>query len=265
MNDACMPDGLWRRLAIENPDGSGDITTLVYWLQAGSFYADIRIPADRPEIAAPGDLSALPEDALRALARQHGFAGETRVQGNRCTWHRWLDYQPASHTPDEGRLEFNGRMLVEYGLHAPYIEHWWHEDEGTGRYAVFRLQGDRDGLLLTDGRHFMRAISRPAMLPQSESLEALLKPGADHEQLLCLLDCEISFGRCEGPLQSWLVMHSTLPWLEGEPAFAMDSTAWHEHGKCLSESLPGNGRRKWELCAWKEMDLTLFHQEASDE
>jgi len=224
--------GLWRRLAIEYPDGTGDTTTDVYWLQAGNIYADLRIPADRPSVSMDQCQHGLTQQELAAIARQEGFAGETSVRGGLCTWHRWLDQQPATPLPDEGRLVFNGRMLVEYGIHAPYVEHWWHESDGDGGYLAFRLQGEREGVLLVVGDYFMRAIAR-----QSKDQGATADP-----------ECEISFGRCEGEPGSWTVLRSSLPWREGTRLFVAGSPRITGGADALLEPLAGGTSRTWQLC-----------------
>jgi hypothetical protein len=44
--------GLWRRRSIEWPDGRPDDTTIVYWLQTESAFADIRSAKARRSIRA---------------------------------------------------------------------------------------------------------------------------------------------------------------------------------------------------------------------
>ncbi|WP_018294562.1 hypothetical protein [Mariprofundus ferrooxydans] len=262
MTQPLVASGLWRRLAIENPDGSGDTSTQVFWLQAGSYYADIRIPADRPAVA-EGEIE-LSNDLLRALARQQGFAGETVAAGELCLWQRWLDFQPPALVPDEGRLEFNGRMLVEYGVHAPYIEHWWYEEDASGHYAAFRLQGECSGMLLIAGGYFMRAIGRAQALPQGMALEYLIEQAAgNRQQLASLLDCEISFGRCDGAPRSWRITHSTLPWLEGDKLFAAGAPDWQGREQ-LVEPLAETGERLWLRCESTDSGISVFDREAYD-
>jgi len=230
--------GLWRRLAIEYPDGSGDTTSEVYWLQAGDLYADLRIPAGRPQLPEPEQGSDVPVNDLHQLAEQQGFAGNIRLQGEQCTWYRWLDYQPVSATPDEGRLYGNGRMLVEYGIHQPYIEHWWHEDRGRDGYVGFRLQGSTAGVLLVVGEHFMRAVGQPYGVDG----------GTDsHGESAALPDCEISFGRRHGNAEEWLILRSTKPWLEGKRLFAGGDPLWGEYERHVIEPLEGGSKRTWEL------------------
>ena len=74
---AAVPEwlrGLWRRRSIRFADGSYDDTTVVYWLQGDSAFADIRIPAGRPVIRDRDELAELSDGELLALTRQGGFA-----------------------------------------------------------------------------------------------------------------------------------------------------------------------------------------------
>jgi hypothetical protein len=48
--------GLWTRSLIILPDGTGDATSVVSWLQGLSLYADLRIPAGRPDFRHAADL-----------------------------------------------------------------------------------------------------------------------------------------------------------------------------------------------------------------
>ena len=119
--------GLWRRLSLEGTDGAGDVTTTVLWLQTDRVYADIRVPADRPDFARVGGFADLTPDQAAFLARQEGFAGRLLWRGDCCHWERTIDFAPSDGPPDEGRLRRDRRMLVEDGLHAAYVEHWWQE------------------------------------------------------------------------------------------------------------------------------------------
>lgn len=103
--------GIWRRDALVRPDGSTDGTTQVYWFQARTLFADIRLPAGDP-------LSVL-----------EGFAGWTALCEERgalrCRWERRLDWRP-SDVDDVGRLTWieGGARLREDGVEAPYHEVW---------------------------------------------------------------------------------------------------------------------------------------------
>ena len=112
--------GLWRRRVLKTAD-LVDSETTVYWLQAGSIYADIRVPANRPRCDSLDDAST---GTLRGLAQQQGFAGNLQAEGNLLTWHRWLDYQPPTPVADVGRVHFENEVLIENGALASYMEEW---------------------------------------------------------------------------------------------------------------------------------------------
>lgn len=196
--------GLWRRRSITWPDGRRDDTTTVYWLQTASAFVDIRIPA-----APRRDRTPL------GLARQGGFAGWTELAADRCRWHRQIDFQPPSGRPDEGRLYRLDGVLVEEGVHEPYVEVW--ERVGAGAGAV-RVERAAEGeMLVACGDAFLFARDRPRVLPQAASLEALVRAATGDEEIAALLDCEISFGLRAGGRVPWEIRLSTLPRREGAP------------------------------------------------
>ena len=220
--------GLWRRRSIEYPDGRRDDTTVVYWLQAESAFADIRIPGHRPDLRARGGLTGLSEEERAALALQAGFAGWTELTGDRCRWHRTIDYQPPSGVPDEGRLRLHDSVLIEEGVHDPYVEVWepieCNVQLGPADIATVRptcvahhteASGRRESLVVC-GDVFIYARDRATALPQAVSLEALVRAAAGRpSELVHLLDCEISFGLCRGGRVPWEIRLSTLPFREG--------------------------------------------------
>jgi hypothetical protein len=99
--------GRWRRTLLVRSDGSTDRTTSVTWLQADTFYVDLRLPVDG--------------------AAREGFAGRVRADGPWTCWDRLVDLHPPAATPDEGRLDPDAAGLVETGRHDPYVEHWLRE------------------------------------------------------------------------------------------------------------------------------------------
>ena len=74
--------GVWRRTLLTTPEGVEDRTTEVRWLQCGSLFLDLRIPAAAQSAGAP------PE----ALAASVSFAGRVTFEGGRCSWHREVDF-----------------------------------------------------------------------------------------------------------------------------------------------------------------------------
>lgn len=210
--------GLWRREVITAP-GFRDETTQVLWLQTRSWYADLRVPIDRPA-AAPGFYGCGPAE-LEALGKIQGFAGELAVTDGIALWRRDFDRQPPGELPDEARCAVEGDVLVEDGLHADYQEIWRREPGGDGLLAAFDLVGDpgqqaSGGLLVIAGEHLMefRARSGPRLAggSLSELVEARLAAG-DRAAAEELLDTQIRYAaRRDG---DWRVQLSSHPWLEG--------------------------------------------------
>lgn len=221
--------GLWRRRSIEYADGRRDDTTIVYWLQTESAFADIRIPVDRPDVRGRVGLEALSTDELTSLAGQAGFAGWTELDGDLCQWHRTIDYQPPTGVPDEGRLRLENGVLIEEGVHERYVEVWEPIGCGPGRFGVMARppsEAARREVLITWGDVFMFARPRDTALPRAASLAELLNTAPRRSTKIApLLDCEISFGYLRGGSVPWEVRLSTLPFREGNSGFARGDRA----------------------------------------
>jgi len=211
--------GLWRREVITAP-GFHDETTRVLWLQTETWYADLRVPIDRPGPKGEGfgDYSA---DELMALARIQGFAGQLAVDGDIFFWRRDLDVQPASGDRDEARCSQDGEVLVEDGLHADYQEIWRREAASLAPQAAFRLAGaGREGLLVVGGEHLIEFVARPGAAPVGKSLAVLVEAAlaADRrEEAEALLGARVRYARRDAD-GAWITQLSSMPWLEGLPA-----------------------------------------------
>lgn len=196
-----VPDaylGVWQRTLLTTTAGLRDTTTQVYWLQTAHLFADLRIPQPAP--TQPAELAA-----------QAGFAGVTAIDGERCQWHRAIDFQPPSGRDDIGRMRFERPdYLIEDGLDDSYHEVWERLPESLGRNAgVWLTAADgRQGCLLLAGDCFLFAASRAQALPAAGSLSELL---AEAEQPEGLLDFELSFGRHGAGQHPWRIELSTLP------------------------------------------------------
>lgn len=168
--------GLWRRRGIWRSNGSSDLTTQVWWFQAERYHIDLRIPVGRAGI--------------------NGFAGETVVEGERCTWHPAIAYPAISGELDAGWMRFDDADHVhETGLDNSYEEDWYREP--TGAMHGMRLQdphSDQLAYLLISDSWMAWACGSPS--------------GA----------CEITIYRREQ--QQWLAIASSLPTLP--PAVALD-------------------------------------------
>ena len=116
--------GHWVRNWIKAP-GFEDHSTRVHWMQAGGLYADIRIPADRPDLSGASSLSALSPDHLLSLGQAEGFAGHVTLDGDHCTWEREINFHGTPDSLDVGAIHFDAQgSMIETGVHADYSELW---------------------------------------------------------------------------------------------------------------------------------------------
>lgn len=250
-----VPDaylGVWRRHLLETPGGR-DTDSRVHWLQARHWHADLRIPADRPAFAGITQLAECDDAQLAWLASQQGFCGVTQVSGECCTWHRQVDFQPASGRRDVGRMAFAGECVVETGVEDDYREEWERLPESRGGGAVLELVVEAGELaarrtwLLVAGACFVYVRARPQPLPRKaadlSSLIAAVRPS--RAQLLDWLDFEISFGQRAGP-DAWRIQRSTLPFREGQAVTAPGAIRRVGHQLAL-EDAPD---RRWLIRDW---------------
>jgi hypothetical protein len=119
--------GLWRRTLLIESDGARDATTSVTWLQGITGYVDSR-----------------------------GFAGTLHQRGDVFEWHRAVDLEPPGPFPDAGSMHWDGRTLIETGVHENYVEHWVRDEapaEPCGALFLTAPDGGA-GLLVRVGRRF---------------------------------------------------------------------------------------------------------------
>jgi hypothetical protein len=238
--------GLWRRRVLRTSE-SVDHSTKVLWLQTGSLYADLRIPADRH-----------PAEPY-SLAEQQGFAGMLEVDGNVLTWHRWLDFQPPG-LADIGRITWEGDRMIERGVLADYYEEWERVAGWSSSHVALRLVAESDalgnstprtGVLLAVGKHFACALGRRAPMPVGSSLKHMLeRNGCASADVATMLDCRIAFGCTDG--RGWRVRAATHPGLESQPCFS-EHAGWRrkDESTYLEHSEDGV-TREWDIVAASE-------------
>jgi hypothetical protein len=224
-----VPDaylGVWQRTLLTTRDGLHDSSTQVFWLQTAQLFADLRIPRPRPQ-------------TLADLARQAGFAGVTEVTGERCQWHRAIDFQPPSGRADIGRMHFErADYLLEDGLDGSYHEVWERLPDSLGRNWGQWLQGNdgRQGCLLLAGDYFLFASGRAQALPPAADLTTLLAQQADSK---ALLDFELSFGRQHCAARPWSIELSSRPERAGKTLLPAHVDPDQPAQLCSAEVLAG--------------------------
>ncbi len=217
----------WERLwVINNNQGPPENTVNVRNIQTPTLFGDCRIPKDRPAFPNAHSLADLSNAELATLYPQEGFSGYTTTEGYIVTWHHEIDYQPPDGSIDIGRFELlGGRNVLEHGVQASYLEHWWRLEDAGGYFLgikVMRNQGHGQQrvheILSVAGDHFIYARNRPFDLPMANNLADLIKKEKyTRKQILAVLDCEVSHGFVLGGRQPWEVQFSTLPFKENKP------------------------------------------------
>jgi hypothetical protein len=224
--------GLWRREVITTPAGHRDETTRVLWLQTRSWYADLRVRADRPDRPGAIGFADYTDAELVQLAAVQGFAGQLTARDGICLWRRDLDYQPSSDDLDEARFAIEGEVMIEDGIHSDYQEIWRREPRSLAPLAAFELTEDTAqpyaaGLLVVAGDHFMEIRNRLTPLPRGKKLAevvtAALEAG-DRDAAVAALSMRISLGRIDAG--AWSVTLSSYPWLEGRPLWSGGDVAF---------------------------------------
>ncbi|OYY64036.1 MAG: hypothetical protein B7Y51_05000 [Burkholderiales bacterium 28-67-8] len=258
--------GVWRRNQLDIP-GLRDTTTWARWLQT-RWHADLRVPdaARTAEVLS----AASPHPAL---ALQTGFFGRTEVHwpppsGERCTWHRHLDWQPDRGRPDTGWMAFERAegTVIETGLNGDFREEWERIPNSTGRSMVLaELAPSTAGAAgeaapcgtrwLLSGECLMRVRPRQTgwlaaagtVLPWPEGTapgDTLAVVVSRHPQAAAaLLDFEISYGSLRDG--HWRIEHSTHPALEGRT----EAFAAHRLDEQRAE-LAGGYRTAWRVLEW---------------
>jgi hypothetical protein len=224
-----VPDlmlGCWRRAWIEFADGTRDDTTTVVWLQTESLMVDVRIPADRRDLAHRRGLDDCTIDDMRVLAATDASSGFTEcgpvttnshgVRSAIAVWHtrgHGVNFQPVSAFPEPGLMTWNddGTVMFEQAPSGAYTEEWRLVPGSREPLTVTSLGNDtayRAGDIAVVVR------DRAIPIPRQARLNELLDEYADDRSALRgLLDCEFSVA--ERTEDGWTIFASTLPWKEG--------------------------------------------------
>jgi hypothetical protein len=116
--------GAWVRRSVMIDDGPSFETQFVIWLQAGSCYADVRVP-------------------LHPDADERCFAGRSGWDGEGYRWTHHFDLEPGSPAADDiGLLVWDHDALIERGVYPTldgsvrYEETWIPLDGSDGPYLA---------------------------------------------------------------------------------------------------------------------------------
>jgi len=128
--------GGWLRRSIAVGGGPAQETATVWWLQASTRFADLRVP-------------------LAQDGRAQSFAGATTWEPPALTWEHELDLEGLADS-DTGRVHFDGELLVEEGEWAGdsgprgYVE-VWEPMPGTTGTSFALTRGAAPGRLVRTG------------------------------------------------------------------------------------------------------------------
>lgn len=201
----------------------------VHYLQTPSYFADVRVPKDRPRFAGAASFADLTDADLLVLAKQNGFVGSTTMADTVATWHHDLQFQPPDGTEDSGRIRLLGRgRMREHGLDGSYTEAWRRVSDGETRYLVVRKvrSGRLNESLVVVGDQFVYARNRERDLPVAASLDTLISTThPTRAAIVEFLNLELSVGRVRGDPVPWKIEQSTLPWREGRHLEFVDTIA----------------------------------------
>ncbi|MDQ2093635.1 hypothetical protein [Rhodalgimonas zhirmunskyi] len=205
--------GHWRRVWIKAP-GFEDARTRVHWMQCGAAYADLRIPADRPQIRGAHALEDLPDKTIARLMQAEGFAGSITVKDSICTWTRAINWHGPTADVDAGLMSFGpAGDLIEEGVHGVYTELWQRETDAP--FEALRVRhGALEGWLLVTENRFLLAIDRLDAPTQAE-VEQMLGNGARHEALEARFTGAYVLGHWAGG--KGIAQVATNPFLENRP------------------------------------------------
>jgi hypothetical protein len=237
--------GVWRRSLYVRSDGTSDRATAVTWVQGSRSYVDLRQPPRRPDMSGVTCLRDLTPAQLAWMATQEGFAGSLRADASDAEWERCVDMQPAS-PPDIGRLGWVGDVLIEEGVHSPYVEHWVRADPPGPTWGVRLVdpQTATPGILVRVGSDFGYARGRGIRIGGPPGTPARVA-AADVAEAQELLDCELAIGSVAGDV--WTIERSSLPFREGtDLGVALDGA------DCLTNDLTPDGvprRTSWRVAA----------------
>ena len=251
--------GAWQQVQATN----ADIAPLSFWLQTKRLHASIFIPGNRPDFSGKTGLSDFTKDELLWLANQRGIAGSCFVEGNMLHRRRQIDYQSSRGKVNERYMSFDNDYLLETLPNSTEHLTWSKISEPGAESIALRFQdeadltdisGQRKGLLLVVGNHFIYVRDRGYFVPQSESLGTLSEcKEYSQQQLAELLDFEISFGLRRNGKMPWEILHSTLPFREGKALMGeggIESLAKNGGGM---QKVNRNGKtvlRRWSVDDW---------------
>jgi len=216
--------GVWRRDWLRTKSASDD-STRVFWMQSCNSFVDIRIPSDRPDITQYECLADLDARTLLQLTQAEGFAGHIELEGDKCTWHREINWHGQTDSIDAGKLRLDecGNKLLEDGIHADYKEQWQRLPEGDCKALRINNATMRGFLLLSDSLFILGigTVDAPGTAPLINSLQKGVVPASAQQ----LFSSQYCFGHWDG--DEGVAILSTNPFCETKPVLVCGDNTIH--------------------------------------
>lgn len=215
-----------RRLLAGSGDRTTDADEVVRNLQTPSIFVDLRIPRQRPRAAS---LETCSDWELRALARQHAFAGYSAFRAEHCVRHHFHDWNyvgtPRT-VPNKWRIEGHGSRWTEWSWatdahgQSYYLEQWQRLEDAADSLALVA-----EGIVVVVvGDHLNYVRNRRAKLPTrgafanlADAVDAAVADGRRRDAA-SLLAFDAGHAT-RAPDGTWIVDLALQPWHEGEPLF----------------------------------------------
>lgn len=215
--------GCFHRRCITFATGVEDTTTRVIWIQSHGLTADLRLPLNRPDVAARGELSACTPEERAELARGEGFIARTSWDGEQMSWDTKAAFQPYDKWPEPGRLQRVGSCLIEWAPSGVYVEDWRLQPGSSGLSIGLELLSEtgadgvvapRAGGLVIAGEHAILLIGRHTPLPRGQARQIL----AEAPDLWAdAFDASVAYARLGE--DGWITALAVDPFTQGRPLF----------------------------------------------
>jgi hypothetical protein len=224
--------GLWKRESIQIGDADPREDAMVFWLQAKTYFADIRIPLNQASLPPGQTLQSLSSSELLQFAQFTAFAGTIASTDSWIRWNRAIDFTPNPDQVDQGSVQFEGKNLIEIGECSPgdplkdqlnaqpqqYREVWTPQPLSSQDYCVLELTqvvnlstqaiASPKALLIRVGEHFIRIYDDRAYSPDFAAPDPALLSAED---LHHLMQFQVDYGQHTAVATPWEILLSNDP------------------------------------------------------
>lgn len=150
--------GHWCRNWVRRP-GMMDHSTEVHWMQCGSSFGKIHVPADRPDVRGATCLADLSTPVLRKLMAAEGGFGEIRMEGETFSWQSEFAAVKSDQTKCLG-FDDNGG-LVELDIGRDQSALWRRVSKGQDDATYLEAANGAVAMLISVGTRFLFSCWHP--------------------------------------------------------------------------------------------------------